>query len=126
MSVYEDSAPNQAQFGGPNGDVNKTTHIICSPSLDPECVKIEDQGGVLVAVLDSVKTAAKQEQLWKALRFERDRKLSACDWTVLSDSPLNTTDKNAWKAYRQELRDLPENTEDPANPVWPDEPDQEI
>jgi hypothetical protein len=53
------------------------------------------------------------------LRAERNRLLAACDWTVLADTPTSTA---SWKAYRQELRDLPANTTDPLNPVWPTPP----
>ena len=53
------------------------------------------------------------------LRAERDAKLTASDWTQLSDAPV---DKAAWVTYRQALRDLPANTPDPSNPSWPQEP----
>ena len=43
----------------------------------------------------------------RLLRLERDDRLAACDWVVLSDSQLTTTKKTAWKTYRQSLRDLP-------------------
>ena len=43
----------------------------------------------------------------RLLRLERDARLAACDWVVLSDSQLTTTKKTAWKTYRQSLRDLP-------------------
>lgn len=56
---------------------------------------------------------------WADLRFQRNKLLTSCDWTVLSDTPTSTT---AWKAYRQELRDLPANTTDPFDPVWPTPP----
>jgi hypothetical protein len=56
---------------------------------------------------------------WIALRAERNRLLAASDWTVLGDSPTPTA---AWKAYRQALRDLPANTTDPFNPIWPTPP----
>ena len=59
------------------------------------------------------------ENLWKGLRVKRDSLLAASDWTVLSDSPTSTA---AWKTYRQALRDLPANTTDPSNPVWPTPP----
>ena len=39
------------------------------------------------------------------LREERDDMLAKSDWTQGEDVP--TTLKNKWKAYRQELRDLP-------------------
>jgi len=60
-----------------------------------------------------------EEGAWETLRAERDRLLAASDWTVLGDSPTPTA---AWKTYRQALRDLPANTADPFNPVWPTPP----
>jgi hypothetical protein len=56
---------------------------------------------------------------WVSLRSERDRLLSASDWTQVADAPV---DQVAWANYRQALRDLPENTTDPFNPVWPEKP----
>lgn len=41
-----------------------------------------------------------------ALRSKRNALLSASDWTVLSDSPVQ--DKLIWQSYRQSLRDLTE------------------
>jgi len=63
--------------------------------------------------------AAQLDQAWKHIRYERNRLLTASDWTVLADSPTPTA---AWKVYRQALRDLPANTTDPFNPVWPTPP----
>lgn len=40
-------------------------------------------------------------------RFERNRKLTASDWTQVPDSPLSAEQKAAWQTYRQALRDLP-------------------
>jgi hypothetical protein len=54
------------------------------------------------------------------LRHERNVKLSETDWTQLADSPV---DKARWAIYRQQLRDLPANTPDPAKPAWPRRPD---
>ena len=39
----------------------------------------------------------------RLLRIERDRLLTACDWRASSDLTL----ADAWKTYRQALRDLP-------------------
>ena len=52
------------------------------------------------------------------LRAERNRLLAETDYLALSDVTL--TDE--MRAYRQALRDLPSNTSDPANPVWPTKP----
>ena len=39
----------------------------------------------------------------RLLRIERDKLLAACDWRASSDLTLS----DAWKTYRQALRDLP-------------------
>ena len=52
------------------------------------------------------------------LRQQRNRLISETDYLALSDATL--TDEMS--TYRQALRDLPANTTDPANPVWPTKP----
>lgn len=51
------------------------------------------------------------------LRSKRDALLLKSDWTQVADAPVNAA---AWATYRQQLRDLPANTADPANVVWPE------
>tara|TARA_R110000744_G_scaffold305851_1_gene414200 strand:+ start:201 stop:506 length:306 start_codon:yes stop_codon:yes gene_type:complete len=58
---------------------------------------------------------------WLELRFERDDLLNQTDNRMLADAPSGR-DNAAWRAYRQALRDLPENTVDPLNPTWPTKP----
>ena len=53
------------------------------------------------------------------LREERNRRLAETDHLALSDHVLTPE----MTAYRQALRDLPSNTTDPANPVWPTKPE---
>ena len=57
-----------------------------------------------------------------AMKDQRDRFLSDCDWTQFSDSPLSITQKSAWRKYRQTLRDLPSQTKDINNITWPTAP----
>ena len=52
------------------------------------------------------------------LRNQRNRLLTETDYLALSDQTLTAE----MAAYRQALRDLPANTTDPANPVWPVKP----
>jgi len=52
------------------------------------------------------------------LRAKRNRLLTETDYLALSDQTLTAE----MAAYRQALRDLPANTTDPANPVWPVKP----
>lgn len=54
------------------------------------------------------------------LRRERDRLLAASDYTQMPDAPLTAAQRNAWRSYRQSLRDLP--ATDPASLVWPTAP----
>jgi len=56
------------------------------------------------------------------LRRRRQVDLSSSDWTQAADSPLSDAKKAEWATYRQQLRDLPANTSDPANPTWPTPP----
>ena len=67
-------------------------------------------------------SADKAGPKWDALRAERDRRLAACDWTQGNDSPLSSNEKSEWQLYRQALRDLPANTEDPDSVVYPEAP----
>ena len=60
-----------------------------------------------------------------SLRQRRNSLLASCDWTVLTDSQLTTTEKTAWKTYRQALRDITENLTTVAQVnavVFPDKP----
>ena len=59
---------------------------------------------------------------WAALRKERDALLVSSDWTQASDSPLSDEVKAEWAVYREALRDLPANTDDPVDPTWPEAP----
>jgi hypothetical protein len=57
-----------------------------------------------------------------SLRDRRNILLASSDWTQAADSPLTDAKKAEWATYRQQLRDLPANTSDPANPTWPTPP----
>ena len=61
-------------------------------------------------------------QPWKELREERNKRLTQCDWVGMKAFTTNTPVPEEWKSYMQALRDLPANTTDPENPVWPEAP----
>jgi len=52
-----------------------------------------------------------------SVRSLRNIELSNTDWTQLQDSAV---DKQYWAAYRQQLRDIPQQAEFPWNVQWPD------
>jgi hypothetical protein len=78
------------------------------------------------AARDAEEAAWEEEKPARAMAFlrtERNTKLVESDWTQYTDSPLSDEAKTSWQTYRQELRDLPETTDDPANPTWPEAPE---
>lgn len=86
---------------------------------NPQNWTFED--GVFREFTDEEKTERDfpDEVYWNKLRNERVKLLAASDWTQVPDAPV---DQQAWATYRQSLRDLPANTTDPRNPVWPTRP----
>jgi len=61
--------------------------------------------------------AGANDRAFASLRRERDQLLNNTDWWVLRGSITE-----AKTSYRQQLRDLPANTDDPADPTWPEKP----
>ena len=59
-----------------------------------------------------------EEELFVRLRAKRDLLLAQTDYLALSDATLS----EEMRTYRQAVRDLPDNTSDPANPTWPVKP----
>ena len=55
------------------------------------------------AEIDAEVTRLNSLEAMRLLRIERTAKLTACDWRASSDLTL----PDAWKTYRQALRDLP-------------------
>lgn len=60
------------------------------------------------------------EQLAAEARAQRDYLLSQSDWTQLPDVPQ--TVKDVWAAYRQALRDVPQQVGFPSTIDWPVQP----
>lgn len=71
-----------------------------------------------VAAVEAYKRDVFPAEQAAELRAKRNQLLAETDYLALSDSTL--TDE--MRTYRQALRDLPANTTDPANPVWPVKP----
>ena len=65
------------------------------------------------------------EEQMNFIRTKRNALLSQSDILVLPDrwSTYTTEKQNAISKYRQELRDLPNNTTDLFNPIWPTKPE---
>ena len=70
------------------------------------------------ALVKTANDAIVVEHQWSDLRETRDKLLAENDWMANSDVTMS----DAWKTYRQQLRDLPANTSDPSTPTWPTKP----
>jgi len=94
----------------------------------PNVVTVDDETGAFDAdgnqvvlnqeMVDAAALEVSAEFALSALRSKRNQLLAETDYLALADATL--TDE--MRAYRQALRDLPANTADPANPVWPVKP----
>jgi hypothetical protein len=73
--------------------------------------------GVIAEFVPYVPT---KEEKSAAARAERDKLLTATDWTQLPDVPESV--RQTWSVYRQDLRDVPQQTNFPATIVWPEKP----
>src|SRR6056297_564707 len=56
---------------------------------------------------------------WAEVRRTRDMRLAESDVTILRSYEKGLTPDPLWVTYRQELRDLPQNTVDPFFVSWP-------
>ena len=62
--------------------------------------------------------AAEPARKWAMIRAQRDALLASSDWMANSDVTMS----DAWKAYRQVLRNLPASQSNPDDIVFPEEP----
>ena len=70
--------------------------------------------------LENASEEAERTAKLKILRQQRNQLLAQTDWMSFPDSP---TMSDAWKKYRQELRDLPSSNSDPNKIVFPTKPE---
>lgn len=84
-------------------------------------VQVERHGDLLAEMFDAETLAwsPSVDHAIHCLKQERNRRLLECDYPPLYERP--DEEQGAWRAYRQALRDLPDNA-DPFNPEWPEKP----
>lgn len=96
-------------------------HRTQSAALAADPVLAGDQWTVpwVISAKSDAEVAAYDAAAAEDVRASRNRRLASCDWTQLADAPV---DKAAWAAYRQALRDVPDQPGFPLNVTWPSEP----
>ena len=123
---FPKSIPNDtlAQFGvypvtiAPAPEYNARTHRLVTqqPTL------VNGVWTVTKSVVAKDQAQIDNENAQKAadVRAQRDRLLSACDWTQVADAPV---DSAVWSVYRQSLRDVPSQAGFPWEVTWPTQPE---
>ena len=102
--------------------VESRNEVITNAKREAENIlKQAEQRAKQMISREEVVKQADHTQAAAEVRAERDRLISACDWTVLDDAK---TDKQAWATYRQALRDVPEQPGFPYDVSWPAMPGQ--
>lgn len=66
--------------------------------------------------------AERTAQEVQLIRIQRMRQLYETDWTQVPDNGLNDADREAWRVFRQGLRDLPSQPGYPWDITWPTPP----
>ena len=67
---------------------------------------------------DDALTACQTAEKWKDVRRDRNRRLEETDYLALGDNTLT----DPYKAYRNELRQVPQSQSDPFKITWPVKP----
>lgn len=98
-------------------DLNRATHRLDSPSY-------ELKDGVVTRTVKAVPLNEDEiqgivAQKWMVIREKRNQLLAATDWTQLADTRLSTAKIAEYREYRDLLRDIPQNYQDPDEVVWP-------
>jgi hypothetical protein len=67
-------------------------------------------------------TLITSEHWWAICRWWRDALLKESDWSQVSDNPLTEIQRESWRQYRQQLRNITDTYTDPKEIVFPDLP----
>lgn len=134
----------QAAHAARAGDVEQTNELLqlakdraAAAAAEPASVSVValDADELAQREVDAASHAGAQEaadaRAWVELRMKRDRWLAQTDAFFVSPLPSDfppekvkaiNANSGDWKTFRQSLRDLPANTDDPLDPEWPATP----
>lgn len=65
---------------------------------------------------------ASNDDIIQAIKHWRNKELAVSDWTQLPDVALSSDEVEAWRQYRQELREMLKQNDDPKLIVFPEPP----
>jgi hypothetical protein len=128
QAVVDPSGPTVVGFAPSNavlmGDFQNFVKVDYPLEMEAETLGVtyDSESHTYSFVTDPSKVQAKLDAAWTQLRAERNARLAQSDWVALSDAHLSQDKKDAWFAYRQALRDLPDEVTDPTQVEWPLDP----
>ena len=97
-----------------------TTEVEQTPRYSEEALDIAKRqsynGEYTIETIEDVSMTAEEA------RAERDKLLAETDWTQVLDAPIDAETREAYRAYRQGLRDIPEQEGFPDTITWPELP----
>ncbi len=97
----------------PKTDFDQNTH---------KCVWSPEDLAFVVVEKSSIEMRNTVNSAWAQLRVDRDTLLRDSDQKIMPWLEKGLPAPEAWQKYRQALRDLPSETENPFQILWPREP----
>lgn len=83
--------------------------IDCFPSMEQQIQTMEE-------------SEITDEQWWAVARWWRNALLTESDWSQVTDNSLSEEQRELWRNYRQELRNISDTYTDPREISFPDLP----
>lgn len=100
-------------------EITKEEHsnLLKEININNKLIEIDSSGKIVLVEKPVDKELEKQKVIQT-----RNAMLAESDWTILPDAPFTKAQKDAWKEYRQALRDITKQEGFPENVVFPEKP----
>lgn len=98
--------------------------VAAEPELYREKAINDESGNKIATTVEEIPQPTEEEKRAKKeaeVRAKRDYLISQTDYLLQTDYPISAEDLEKVKAYRQALRDVPEQEGFPFDVVWPEE-----
>ena len=110
-----------------NGDVYPFTYLIDGSDDNDGIISVSVKNAYNNGELDIAEFPENEEdptysQKKNAVIQRRNNLLNDSDYLMMTDYPISDEKKQEIKAYRQALRDIPQQDGFPDNIIWPDKP----
>ena len=92
--------------------------VVETPATGSMDYWVVDEGAKTITHDSAKQTTDKATREMKVIREHRDNLLTETDWMALGDVTMS----DAWKTYRQLLRDIPASNTTYADVTWPTKP----